>query len=142
MAKKIKHPITGRKTTVNALKKRAWKSFSRYIRERDKICVICGGSPDHAGHYFHNGDKQSNSLKGNELWYDEKNIHACCVSCNLRKHGNLHLYAIRLIDMYGSRVLHKLEKKFNTPKEWTVESLIKIEDKYNKKYICQRNIAH
>jgi hypothetical protein len=42
------------------------------------------------------------------LKYDEFNVHAQCTSCNKHHHGNLDIYAERMIDVYGPDILQQL----------------------------------
>jgi len=74
------------------LKDNAWTIFSQYIRTRDKKCFTCNGSPDNAGHFFHNC-----------LDFDEENIHAQCVRCNKWLSGNLAIYSVNLLKLLGQK---------------------------------------
>lgn len=96
----------------------AWQAMSRFVRARDKRCVTCGGPPEHAGHYRHNSER-SQSLGGNALWFDLRNINAQCSSCNTYRAGNLNEYAIYLEQKHGTGILQELNILYRTPKKWT-----------------------
>lgn len=117
-------------TAVNA-KRRAWKAFSAYIRQRDPYCITCSGRTTEAGHFLHTSDKDSNPhLGGNELWYNEKNVNGQEGNCNRHRSGNGALYAVKLVEMYGDGVIQELHKLYRTKKVWTVEELLAVEKKY------------
>ena len=75
--------------TIPQLTKKAQEVFNKWIRERDKDlgCISCGGSVDHAGHYFSVGQHSA-------LRFHEDNVHGQCIGCNNFKHGNLAHYKI------------------------------------------------
>ena len=77
------------------LKRKAWNTFSKWIRERDKWCICCGSRNQlQAGHFHHNC-----------LDFDEENINAQCKQCNHFKSGSLSIYSVYLLKKLG-------EKKF------------------------------
>ena len=79
----------------------AWKSFSKYIRVRDKQCVTCGSENlPQAGHFWHN-----------VLDFDEVNINRQCKQCNYYLSGNLAVYSIYLINKHGIKEFKSLEKR-------------------------------
>lgn len=92
------------------LKKRADAVFSKWIRERDKACYTCmrviPTTELQNGHYV--------SRSYLALRYDERNNHAQCVSCNVFKHGNMTVYALRLINDYGTDLLREFEQTKHT----------------------------
>ena len=81
---------------IQRLKDRAWKTFSLFIRNRDKKCFTCTGKAENAGHFWHG-----------VLDFDEENIHGQCVHCNKWLSGNLAVYAVNLLKLLG-------KKKFDT----------------------------
>lgn len=88
----------GNKTSLH---KRAWKVFSRWIRERDKICVCCGSRGDlDASHFWHG-----------VLDFCEININATCRKCNRFMGGNLAPYSIYLLRKHGQQAFEDLEKR-------------------------------
>src|SRR3990167_9655078 len=84
------------------LKRKAWDVFSKWIRERDKMCITCGSRNTvlQAGHFWHG-----------VLDFDEININAQCIGCNNFKSGNLAPYSIYLIGKYGIDTFKDLEKR-------------------------------
>jgi len=94
------------------LRDKAWATFSKWIRNRDKKCVTCG-APDtlQAGHYFHA-----------VLDFDEMNINAQCTRCNKWLHGNLAVYAVYLVNKYGVEELHKLDARHSLAQRGEVRS--------------------
>lgn len=95
------------------LLKKAQEVFNKWIRSRDlnKGCISCGGSVDHAGHYFNQGQHSA-------LRYHELNVNGQCVSCNTYKHGNLINYRKGLVNRYGWEVVEELESKAELHKAW------------------------
>lgn len=96
--------------TIAQLKRKLWKEFSVFIRQRDKgVCFTCGKIDDwkntDAGHYI---DK---SIGGANLYFDEQNVHCQCTKCNRYLSGNLGQYAMRLQWKYGAGILERLEAK-------------------------------
>lgn len=112
---------------LNTLLKNTVISFHAYVRERDKgkPCIACGAEwkPDfHASHYF---KAENYSL----LKFNEFNVNGGCISCNIRKEGNLGAYSINLPIKIGTKrfeeinSLAEMEKKTNHKwdREWLVE---------------------
>lgn len=83
------------------LHRKAWETFSRWIRNRDKMCICCGnrGNLD-ASHFWHG-----------VLDFDEMNVNGTCQSCNRFKGGNLAPYSIYLINKHGVEAFKDLEKR-------------------------------
>lgn len=83
------------------LKRKAWDIFSKWVRERDKICITCGSKGNlEAGHFWHA-----------VLDFDEMNINAQCKKCNHFMSGNLAVYSNYLIRKYGLEKFQDLEKR-------------------------------
>ena len=116
--------------SVSYWKKEAWKVFSRWIRKRDNyICFTCGtkypeeeGWKMHAGHFV--------SRLHSATMFNEINVHAQCYACNIIKKGNAGEYAYRLIEKYGKNEFDKLVKLGRTHKQFTVEELQQIIQRY------------
>lgn len=90
-----------RKAQPKGLKRKAWDIFSKWVRERDKMCVTCGSRGDlDAGHYWHNC-----------LDFDPMNINAQCRKCNRFQGGNLAEYGAYLLNKYGEEKMKDLEKR-------------------------------
>lgn len=109
--------------------KKAWKLWSEYVRcvSRPEVktvyCFTCSKPMNpkeaHAGHFHHN-----------KLDFDWRNVHPQCPGCNTYKHGNLAIYAERLIEegidlkqlrrdaeikgnAYSIKELHEIIEKFS-----------------------------
>lgn len=100
-----------KKASLPALRKKAWASFSKYIRYGEDYgivrCVTCGvaGTPQemHAGHFIH-------CSKQSALSYDERNVHIQCRQCNY--YGMQGLAAIKytlfMQQTYGPGIVDEL----------------------------------
>lgn len=108
MKKKIKH------ISLKSLRKQAWKLQSEWIRRSEKgICFTCGVHQNwkemETGHYIHK----------NCLDFVLMNLHCQCTRCNRFLHGNLGVYAERMIAEFGENAVAELrtlagkEKKYN-----------------------------
>ena len=111
-------------------KNKAWNVFSKWIRERDNYtCITCGkkgeGSFMHAGHYI--------SRKHCSTMFNEKNVHAQCMNCNIWGYGNTGVYTQKLITMYGCGIIDELVKESKKIKQFTIQELQGIIEKYNGK---------
>ena len=68
-----------------------------------------------AGHYIPAGVSQL----APELYFSEKNVNCQCTSCNRFKHGNLSVYALRLVQKYGAEVILELDALKRLHTKWT-----------------------
>ena len=90
------------------LKAKAWKLFSAYICKRDNYtCFTCGKAGNQGGHFKHG-----------KLDFDEMNINCQCPRCNKWLHGNLGIYAIKLIEKYGKNKVDDLIFRSNQVKKY------------------------
>lgn len=115
-----------KKKGVRLWKKKVWKVFSDYIRERDNwTCITCKkvayGQKMHAGHFVPRAHSST--------FLDEKNVHAQCCYCNTYGNGEPHIYAAELVSRYGQEEFEALIKRGREIKRFTVKEL---EDLYNK----------
>lgn len=96
------------------LKKKAWETFSVWIRTRDKQCFTCGKRiwDGELGEWSINGLQAGHFWHG-VLDFDEENIHAQCQQCNHFKSGNLAEYSVRLLRLLGKERFDALEKRKN-----------------------------
>lgn len=113
-----------KRLTISKLKKKVWAVFSKYIRllysnYTTVKCVTCGTVKPigemHAGHYIHGNTKRT--------YFEERNVHPQCVSCNMYKSGNLAPYAIYLESFYGVGILQELEALGNDQRTWKRDEL-------------------
>jgi hypothetical protein len=103
--------------TTKQLKAELDKTFSLYIRLRDAkkttngiefaICCTCGKPYKikgmnciQAGHFI--------SRKYNSVRWNEKNVHAQCVACNVFLHGNYIAYYDFMVKTYGKETIDLL----------------------------------
>lgn len=110
-------PFKQPKSTAQ-LKRKLWKEFSRYIRQRDKgVCFTCGKQDEwkntDAGHFI------EKSIGGANLYFDEQNVHCQCTKCNRYLSGNLGQYAMRLQWKYGHGILERLEAKKKSSRNYS-----------------------
>lgn len=75
-----------------------------------------------AGHYIHG-----------RLDFDEDNIHAQCTHCNRYLHGNLGIYAEKLIALYGKDRVEKLRRRSTEIEKWSEDELKRLIEHYQKK---------
>jgi len=131
MAKKKK----SKKPTLAKLKKKLQGIFNLYVRNRDKltdgswICISCGKkthSPN-ASHY-------ANIAIYPHMRFDERNVNASCIQCNLRGEGNLIGYRLGLLKKLGEDNLLQLEDDaLNSTHTFTRDEILELIDYYKKK---------
>jgi len=114
--KKVKR----KKPTVSKLKKKLWKVFTLYIKNRDKwTCFTCGrqakGAGMHSGHYI------AKSVGGLALYFHEKNVNAQCYHCNIDLSGNSDVYIQKLIGKYGEEVIDEIRLLRQEITKWTIQ---------------------
>jgi hypothetical protein len=122
MAKKL-----SRKKLVNKLD----SVFSLYVRQRDSDsngyckCITCGESSHwkkiQAGHFI--------SRKHYATRWDEENVYAQCIACNVFRYGEQYKYSLSLGQKLSKRLLSKSREivKFTN---YELEDMI---EKYKKK---------
>ena len=113
------------KRKAKTLKKKAWKVFAKWIKERDKyICFTCGrkceGSGAHAGHFI------PKSVGGLTLYFHEENVHCQCYNCNINLGGNQYLYGVKL----GEEKVKELYALKNKIVKWSDEDYQNLINKY------------
>ena len=109
---------------MKTAKQRAWDWCSEYIRLRDALeyqrqnpevdlgwvkCCTCGRlihikKNCDAGHFISKG---SRGLSG--VYFDERNIHAQCKTCNGFHQGRYHEYELFMLDKYGQETIDLLK---------------------------------
>lgn len=127
--------------TVSKIKKEADKWFSLYIRYRDSMningepiceCITCGTlvplKKIQAGHF--------QSRRFNSTRFDEQNVHAQCVGCNIMRYGEQYKYAKALDKKYGTGTAELLQRKAQQIHKFTRSELEDIIRK-SKAYVAQ-----
>lgn len=70
------------------------------------------------GHFFSRSHKT--------IRWDERNTEVQCVGCNIFKHGNTAIYALRLQEKYGQGILKALEMSKNEQKVYTSKEFVDL----------------
>ena len=118
------------KPTIKKLKAKLDTVFSVYIRRRDNgICYTCSTKKPwkemQAGHFV--------SRSANALRYDERNVHCQDAICNIFKHGNLDVYALRLVEDFGPHILQELNQQKHKVKQFSIMELQGLIHEYQTK---------
>jgi len=125
--------------TLGKLKKDVWTPFSLYIRTRDclrttgckswGLCITCGKRYHikllQAGHYI--PGRYSANL------FMETGVHAQCYNCNINLKGNTHVYAKKLIELYGEGHPEFLHLNNQVDKKFTRQELEELKAFYEAK---------
>ena len=119
------------KNPISKLKKEAWRVFSLWIRKRDNFtCFTCGkadrgevGRFMQAGHFI--------SRKHSATMFNEKNVNAQCMNCNLWGYGNMGVYTLKLQAKYGEGIIKELTAESQKIKKFTEGELQEIIGKYS-----------
>jgi hypothetical protein len=137
MAKKRKQRA---KDSVSLWKEKAWKTFSQYIRLRDRVeengfptnyaaCITCGKVGEwkslQAGHFIPG--------RHNSILFDERNCHAQCYRCNMHLGGNTTEYWPVMQERYGDDVIEELRCLDKQSKKYTYEDLKELVERYKEK---------
>lgn len=109
------------KETIKYWKKKAWKEFSWFIRNRGSFdgynnCCTCGANHEvkrlQGGHF----------VPGRHpiILFDERNCHPQCYNCNVNLKGNPRKYDLFMKKRYGQEVIDELDKLDGktTDKKW------------------------
>jgi hypothetical protein len=107
---------------LSTLKARLWRLTSEFVRKSrmDSAghvqCVTCPQSKPyreiHAGHFLP-------KKKGSAVYFDLRNIHPQCVSCNVWQRGNIHAYYDYMLMRYGEEVIADLKYLARQPLKLT-----------------------
>lgn len=101
-------------------KEKCWTLMSELVRKEENfICFTCdkrGTKYDtHAGHFKHSSQD-----------FVRENIHCQCVKCNKWLSGNLGVYTLRMIDLYGLEKVKELDRNSWIPHRYTTKELTGI----------------
>jgi len=127
--------------SISQLKKEAWKYFSQYIRLRDcnkttktlhhGLCYTCGRDYPlkklQAGHFL--------AGRGAVVLFDEEQVHAQCMPCNVWLHGDFPTYQEKMREEFGTEKVEEMIKKRHETHCWQKDELIEIKEKYKKKIL-------
>jgi len=124
-----------KKPSARIEKAKAWKVFSRYIRERDKwTCYTCGKSGEH------DEDRASHFDAGHLIsryWaatlFDEDNVHCQCKGCNILHEQDSEIYKRKWISEYGADAFEQLYAKSKTSARLRASDYIAIRKNYESK---------
>lgn len=119
--------------SINSLKKKVWKEFSKYIRLKYSCfgmvrCYTCdtplSWREAQCGH----------GLGGryNSILFDEELCRPQCIRCNIFLGGNYDVFHAKLIKENGIKWFEKKLKQKNTPKQFTIPELEKLYEHYKK----------
>ena len=124
-------PKKTKRPSVAKLKKKADAEFSKYVRYRDGwyrggqwwcSCITCNVEKPlkemQAGHFV--------TRSKNIVRYDEMNVNAQCVGCNMFKAGEQYLYGRALDDKYGEGTAEDLMSKRHLTHKLTIPELEQI----------------
>jgi hypothetical protein len=128
------------KPTVTSAKKKAWNSFSRYIRTRDCIrftgdpdkgkCVTCNRPYDYkqlqAGHFI--------AGRTNSVLFDEEAVYSQCYGCNVGRGGAHVEYFIFMENEVGREKIDELRRKRHQNLKYKLFDYERIRDEYDAKY--------
>jgi hypothetical protein len=126
-----------KKISLSTAKKRAWKSFSLWVRHRGasgdtNTCVTCGKRYPVTG----KGCLQASHFvpgRGNSILFDERGCYPGCYICNVVKKGNMIPYYKFMLKEHGQDVIDELEKLSHQSRKYTVTELLDIEAQYKQK---------
>lgn len=118
-------------TDIRKLKKKADNWYSKYIRYRDgqlrngtwvASCITCGVEKPikelQAGHFV--------SRISSPLRYEDMNVHAQCVGCNMFKQGEQYAHAQAIDLLYGDGTAETLHNRRHETKKWMIAELEQI----------------
>lgn len=125
----------GRAKKISSCRKYADSAFSKYIRLKhsdengNTTCFTCGKveilSEQDCGHYV--------SRIHYALRWDERNAHPQCKACNRFNEGRKDVYALKLIELYGPKILEDLQAEKHRVTHLSQDELLEIARVYKAK---------
>jgi len=118
--------------TIPKLKKKVWKIFSQYIRQKyaDKNgyvnCYTCGVKK----HWKEQQCGHGLGGRGNSILFDEELVRVQCPQCNIFKGGNYDVFHAKLIEENGLKWFNDKLKLKHTTKQFTRKELEMLYEKY------------
>jgi hypothetical protein len=136
MVKAAKRKKRKRLATLPALKRKAWKLLSEYVRRKSASptngmaeCYTCGTMMHwrniDAGHFVPG--------RSGAVLLVEENVRPQCKICNLWMRGNYHQYTLRMIDEVGRAKVDELMALRHQTKKWSRAELDDFIDEYKMK---------
>jgi len=119
----------GPKLTRKGLVKKLDTAFSIFIRERDKICVVCGTTEK--GTCGHLLTRTAYSTR-----WDELNCHRQCSNCNYSHESNPHPFTSWFIHKFGLEAYDGLILKHKTIKKFSDSDIATLTLEYEQKLKC------
>lgn len=115
---KLRKTLGNRKLLVKKLDSKV----SKFIRARDKACVLCGSVEKLTnGHIF---SRVAYSTRWDTT--DDGNCHCQCWDCNYRHEYDPYPYINWYIKKFGQDKLDELHKRFNTPVKYHSRDLLEM----------------
>lgn len=121
-----------KKLTLTQAKRKAWKAFSLYIRQKyaDKDglveCYTCGKripwKEAHAGHGI--------GGRNNAILFEELVVRPQEVGCNIFGRGQYQIFTRKLIDELGFEMYDEIVSQARIPVKYKVSDYLEIEEKY------------
>lgn len=126
-----------RKRNLSACKKAAWDALSkcvRYSHASDGMfaaCVTCGEASAwrdlDAGHFIAKN-------ASNAVYFDVRNVHPQCTTCNFFKHGNLAEFYPYMLREYGGGVIEQIKEKRHMHMQWKTGDYEEMEQHYKSEF--------
>lgn len=125
-------------TQLSALKKKAWKAMSEYVRlsAADEngfaSCVTCQKSKHwkemQAGHFVP-------QAQGNAARFDPRNVHVQCYRCNMNLGGNGPEYAAFMLDKFGAEEVEEIRQLAGQTRKITRGEYLEMIEEYESKIL-------
>lgn len=124
-----------KKPSMGALKKKAWKVFSEFVRRKDadeggtNYCFTCGAPKFwkelHAGHFI--------GGRTNAVLFNEEIVKPQCLMCNVFLGGNYGRYTLKMIDLHGRERVEEFMALKHQTKKYTRADIEELIDSYKAK---------
>jgi len=135
----LKSKLKTRTKTLKSAKKKAWDSFSLYIRTRDclrttncasfGLCFTCGKRLHikllQAGHLI--------AGRHNAGLLDEQGVQAQCYNCNINLKGNTLIFRRRINELYGKDTDIIIEDRANQIVQYKIHDWESFKELYDNK---------
>ncbi len=128
----LREPMKKRKKSLKSVKKKAWSTFSKYIRtkySKDGMCgcFTCGRQKPikeiQCGHGV--------SGRSNGVLFLEEVCRPQCYGCNVGQGGMYEVFIPKLIELYGMDGYQEFVRMKNTPVKFTIPELEDMMEEWN-----------